>query len=370
MIFGHYIEDINQEPLSIGNLVYPGKLMGLTSYGEVIEEWVPHFTEFYKSGPNGNTYEELLNELGNNIGVTFDVSKRLSGKLSCDISKTSQHVFEQCFFEISDKYVEKYPDLPICVTGGCGLNIILNTKIKERYGVEVFVGPNPNDCGLSSGMLLDQIKPSSPIDLTYSGTELLDKNLIPRKIENFPTHLQVQDLDLEDIVDFLIQGDIMGVVRGRSEHGPRALGNRSIICNPLIEGMKDTLNHKVKNREYFRPFSPIVRLEDVSEYFNWEGESRWMSFCPTVREEYREKIPSVVHVDGTCRVQTVTREQNELMYSLLTRFKEKTGIGVLLNTSFNVSGKPIVSSVEDCFEVLEKTEMDSLLIEELFIRKR
>ena len=166
-----------------------------------------------------------------------------------------------------------------------------------------------------------------------------------------------------------VEGKIIGVARGRSEHGPRALGNRSIICNPAIPEMKDTLNEKVKHREWYRPFAPVVRLEDVSKYFEWQRESRWMSFCPKVREEWREKLSAITHIDGTARVQTVTREQNEWLYDLLTEFEKQSGIGVLLNTSFNVDGKPILSTIRDAFSILEKTEMDGLIIQNYYFKK-
>jgi carbamoyltransferase len=133
--------------------------------------------------------------------------------------------------------------------------------------------------------------------------------------------------------------------------------------------MKDTLNLKVKHREWYRPFAPIVRLEDVSEYFEWEGESRWMNFCPKVKEEYKDKLPSITHIDGTARVQTVTREQNELMYDLLTKFKEKTGVGVLVNTSFNVDGKPILSTYRDAFKIFDETQLDRLYLDGYYFVK-
>jgi carbamoyltransferase len=171
------------------------------------------------------------------------------------------------------------------------------------------------------------------------------------------------------LVDDLINGKIIGVVKNQSEHGPRALGNRSIICNPSIAEMKDILNDKVKHREWYRPFAPVVRQEDVSKYFEFEGESRWMSFCPKVRLEWRDKLAAITHVDNTARVQTVTREQNEFLYDLLTEFEKKTGVGVLLNTSFNVNGKPILSTYKDAFIIYNNTELDCLLLEDYYIRK-
>jgi len=280
---------------------------------------------------------------------------------------------------VAKPYFEKYPNLPICITGGCALNILLNTRIKQEFNKEVFVGPNPNDCGIALGLLLKQLKPEKQVDITYKGIPILDKNILAQTLLEYPNvrKLMIKDgyyhpyeqWDPNVIIDDLISGKIIGLVQGRSEHGPRALGNRSIICNPSFPEMKDILNVKVKNREWYRPFAPVVRLEDVSEYFDFEGESRWMSFCPTVKKEWRDKLTAITHIDGTARVQTVTEEQNKFLYDLIGKFKKATGIGVLLNTSFNVNGKPILSTYKDAFEIYNKTQLDCLLLDDYYIRK-
>jgi carbamoyltransferase len=380
MVFGEFLGDIKKEPLNIGNLVYSGKIMGLASYGNVIEEWLPHFIHFYKSGPNGShegpwddtgyyDYDKKIEILGEQIGVTFDIKNRLLNQIAYDVAATSQRAFEECFLEVARPYFEKYPDLPICMAGGCGLNILLNTRLVKEFNKKVFVGPNPNDCGIALGLVLNELKPAQPFDATYSGLELLDIDAISHYIEKSHT-TKTSYFSREKMTDDLIEGKIIGVARGRAEHGPRALGNRSILCNPSIENMKDILNEKVKHREWYRPFAPVVRLEDVSKYFEWEGDSRWMSFCPLVKEEWRDKLTAITHVDGTARVQTVTREENEWLYDLLTEMDAKTGVGVLLNTSFNVDGSPILSTVKDAFTILEKTQLDGLLIEDYYILKQ
>jgi carbamoyltransferase len=236
-----------------------------------------------------------------------------------------------------------------------------------EFGKKVFVAPNSNDGGLAVGMLAAMIKPEEPIDITYAGIPVLDIDLFQHYYQN--TQWWKDIFDISKIISDIVDGKIVGIMRGNSEHGPRALGNRSIICSPAISNMKDILNEKVKHREWYRPFAPVVRLEDVSKYFEWEGESRWMSFCPKVKEEWREKLPAITHIDGTARVQTITREQNEFIYDLLTELDKQTGIGVLINTSFNVNGKPILSSVKEAFEVFEKTELDKLIIENYYITK-
>ena len=367
MIFGHYIDDISFErDLNIGNLVYSGKLMGLCGYGSVKPEWLLQFEHFYRSKPDGLNYKDLIKTLGDQIGIIFDTDNRVKDQLGRDIAATSQQAFENVFFHAVQPYIDLHPDLPICVTGGCALNVVLNTKLKHKVRTDVFVAPNSNDCGIAFGMMMDLLKPADAVDITYAGIPILDKYCLSELIESRWS----VPADISTVADKLQAGNIIGVIRGNSEHGPRALGNRSILCNPSIPNMKDTLNSKVKHREWFRPFAPVVRLEDVSEYFEFEGESRFMSFYAPVRPEWREKLSSITHVDGTARLQTITREQNEWMYDLLTDFKAKTGVGVLLNTSFNVNGKPLLTTYKDALNMLDTTGLDYILTEQFLISKR
>ena len=370
MLFGHYLGEIRQEiDVTAGNLTYPGKMMGLASYGNVREEWLEPLTKFFLTQMNGLTYEKPLAILGDEIGLVFDSKNRINGKDGQDLAASVQKAWEEIFLSYAKPFMKDWPDYPIILTGGCALNIILNTRIKEEFNKEVFIGPNPNDCGLAAGMLLNNIKPDEPADLTYSGLKLLDIDTISEYIQN--AHYCVSSfLDNDKLVDDLVKGKIVGVARGRSEHGPRALGNRSVLCNPQIPNMKDILNAKVKGREYYRPFAPVVRLEDVNKYFEFEGEARWMSFCPKVRKEYRDKLSEITHIDGTARVQTITSEQNPWLYEILTKMDKETGIGVLLNTSFNVAGKPILNTVRDAFDIFWRKELDALIIEDYYFRKR
>ena len=367
MSFGDYLSDIKLEPaLNLGNLVYSGKIMGLCSYGNIREEWIQPLKEYYLAKPDGLNYKDLLTKLSNETGLEFSINNRIIGQDSWDLAKTSQHAFEEVFLDLVRPYLEQYPNIPLIIVGGCGLNILLNTRLKNELNRDVFVPPNPNDCGIASGLLLWKMKPKEAIDLTYSGLPVLDEDNLMSIIEH---NHRSEPLNINNLVTHLSNGKIVGVVRGNSEHGPRALGNRSILCDPTDPNMKDILNKKVKNREWYRPFAPVVRLEDVSKYFDFEGESRWMSFCPTVKEEWRDVLKSITHVDNTARVQTVTREQNEWLYDLLTEFEKVKGVGVLLNTSFNVDGRPILTRDSDALEVFNKTELDCLVLENYFIYK-
>lgn len=366
MSFGEVLGDITLEGISDGNLVYPGKIMGLASYGTIKPEWVSAVMDYYKSDPQGPDYQFKLQRLSERIDLPFSAENRVFGANAYNLAATSQYVFECCFYETVMKHFRAYPNHPVCITGGCGLNILLNTSVSKYR--RVFVGPVPNDCGLAVGMLLGNIKPDEPIDVTYSGIPLLDVNMLDYYDQN--SSWWMDTLNIDKLVEDLKNGLIVGVARGNSEHGARALGNRSILCNPFGKGMKDILNQKVKNREWYRPFAPVVRLEDVNKYFEWDSSSQWMSFCPKVREDYRVSLGAITHVDNTARVQTVTAEQNPWLYELLTKFEQATGTGVLLNTSFNVNKHPILSSVKEAIDVFEKTQMDGLVIENNYIKKK
>jgi carbamoyltransferase len=374
MIFGQYFSDIRKEStLSDGNLVYSGKIMGLDAYSSPREEWIPFFEDFYDcnmhNNPNApdpeNHYQSKIKKLSEDISLEINEENRLSKEAQFQVAATSQRAFENIFLKYALPFIKKYSKLPIILTGGCALNIILNTKIKSMFKRPVFVAPNSNDCGLAVGMLLSHTKPYGAADITYSGTPLLDYNSL---FENI-LWSDVQKSEHSVLAKKLLNGSIVGVARGRSEHGPRALGNRSILCNPSVDGMKDMLNEKVKHREWFRPFAPVVRLEDVNKYFIFDGESRHMTFSAKVRKKWQDKLKAITHVDGTARIQTVTREQNPWLYDLLTEFDYISDHAVLLNTSFNVNGKPILSTIKDAFKIFNESGMDTLIVEDYMICK-
>lgn len=368
MILADHLSDIKKDPLNIGNLVYAGKLMGLCSYGNVREEWIKPFSDFYeKFNYTGNSYVggaevkyDALNQLMSELGVeNFNVRRtRLSGQKAWDMAATTQHVFELQFYKYAQKYLDEY-DLPVCLSGGCALNVLLNAKLLHERNGNVFVPPNTSDCGISIGGLLDYQKPEHKIDLTYAGLPIMDTNMLG-------TYLNESNYDVVDNVDgkvlakYLDDGYIIGVLNGNSEHGPRALGNRSILCSPR-DNMKDIINEKVKNREWYRPFAPVVRHFETNKYFHFENyDSRHMTYVAVVRDEWRDQIPAVTHNDGTGRLQTVREGENDFLYSILTEYEKLSGCGVLLNTSFNVDGKPILSRLSDAFKILNKTKLDAV----------
>lgn len=377
MVISEVLADIKREDLGIGNLVYAGKLMGLCAYGEVVEEWLPHFDEFYsKFFYDGVSYiggtqvmEEAMKTLMSAIGAEdYEYGKtRYKEKFAWDIAATSQAGFERTFHKLADKYLSQYPDMPIGMSGGCALNVLLNTKLATERNGKIYVPPNTNDCGMAVGAILWYLKPQEQVDLTYSGLPVMDEYMFSNYVNQFG--LTVQDkVSPKELAGYIAEGHIVGIVNGTAEHGSRALGNRSIICSPT-GNMKDIINFKVKKREWYRPFAPVVRLQDVNKYFDFTYESRHMTYAAPVREQYREVIPAVTHEDGTGRLQTVTAEQNPLLYDLITEFENITGNGVLLNTSFNVNGKPILSTLADAFDLLRKSSMDAVYFKNRLIFK-
>jgi carbamoyltransferase len=349
-----------------------GKLMGLAAYGAVRPEWIGPVTSYFQVcstfAMTGTMYLRMIDQLqvlGPQIGLCL-ARDALCGGDACDLARTSQHVFEALFLERVLRLVKKH-NLPICLSGGCALNVLMNQRLAEITGLPMFVPPNPNDCGLALGALLFVANPEDKADITYSGVRPLDLHELPARVTEFGA----RPVSAPDVAALLSKGAVVAVMRGNSEHGPRALGHRSILCDPAIKSMKDRLNRCVKFRESFRPYAPVVRAKDACLYFENIGHNdlSFMSFNPTVRLVWRETFASAMHVDGTARVQTVTEEQNPWLTALLNEFAKLKGYGALLNTSFNIKGQPMVARISDALAVFQSTDIDFLVIEDWLFSK-
>jgi carbamoyltransferase len=252
------------------------------------------------------------------------------------------------------------------MVGGCALNVLFNQRLKKlvtSLNKNLYVPSNPNDCGLALGQFLlehPNIKTS-----VYDGFDILDLE----KLEDFVQSRNAQKTTTKEITNLIKQGNIIGIVQRSSEVGPRALGNRSIICDPSINNMKDILNAKVKFREWFRPFAPVCRLEDKDIYFEDTSESEYMSYAPYLKNEYHDKLKAICHIDGTARLQTVTKQQHSLFYDILTEMKQSDKIPVILNTSFNIKGQPILTTIKDALYCLDNTQMDYVVIQNFLFKK-
>lgn len=367
----HPIADI-RKPDDGRELSNAGKLMGLSAYGQVRHEWIaPISAYFYECSTGGDIPERMylwtlghLPKLGAQLGICLD-RDAITGTDAFDLARTAQHVFETLFLERVLPLVAKYR-LPICITGGCALNVLTNQRLAKLVEFSIFVPPNPNDSGLALGGLLSHSPPKDPVNATYSGASIIDIASLATASAKF----NAVEIRPKDVARLIYEGRVVGVMRGNSEHGPRALGNRSILCAPSIPNMKARLNSKIKFRESFRPYAPVVRLCDISQYFENAGnDMSFMSFNPTLKPKWRTAFASAVHVDGTARVQSVTAQQNSWLYDLLTEFERLSGYGALLNTSFNSKGLPMLTCISEALRVFFETDIDCLVIENLLFRK-
>ena len=373
MLLASCITEITKS--SSHQLALPGKMMGLCAYGQPDIKKSKLMSDFFIDRDYKKVSELCNYDLKNVDRPWGDHSikgplenYKFEGKASYDFAATAQHSFESKFIEILEDYWKKYDLKNLCITGGAALNVLLNQRIKNEYvDKNVFISPNPNDCGLSLGANFLASKPAKKVEIAYSGIPILDIDRKDFLLENRKT----SKLDFDYLCRLLKSGKIIGVCRDDSEVGPRALGNRSIICDPSFKNMKDILNSKVKFREWFRPFAPFCLKSDADKYFiskdfeNFE----FMSYAPIVKEEFRNKVPSITHVDGTARLQVVTEDSHSFFATLLEKFSNYSDVNILLNTSFNIKGNPILTTIEDALYVLDNTELDCVIIQDTIIEK-
>jgi carbamoyltransferase len=267
----------------------------------------------------------------------------------------------------------------LCIAGGVALNCVANGKIVREAGYDnVWIQPAAGDDGIAIGCayyghLAIQKKPRTYVmENTYLGTCYSDREAeaaAEQWLVRAQTFKGADQNICRETAEVLTQGKVVGWFQGRSEFGPRALGNRSILADPRDAKMKDLLNARVKHRQAFRPFAPIVLAERSTEIFEGKEESPFMLLAKSVVPEWKDKIPAIVHVDGTARVQTVRRDHNERLFLLLKAFEELTGVPVLLNTSFNIRGEPIVETPADAMKCFLSTGIDYLAINDMLIAK-
>ena len=316
---------------------------------------------------NAELFEFLDEKLGDDVeDVTYLQSRR-------DLAYAVQTQTQEQVLRLIRKAVEMTGKKHVVISGGYGLNCVANYWYLEQLkdeGIEIYVEPISNDAGTAMGAALlfwHDVTHSSEIqklDTLYLGPEhkYSEKEILEKV--NYAGG-EVVDATYEDIVELLTKKNIVSMFQGRSENGPRALGNRSILFDPTFEDGKDYVN-LVKRREYFRPFAGTILQDKVHEWFDLRGmeQSPHMMYAVNCQPGVAEKIPSVIHVDGTCRIQTVTREQNAHFYSLIDAFYIKTGIPILFNTSFNLGGDPLVETLDDAISTLVRSDIEYLFLPE------
>jgi carbamoyltransferase len=263
----------------------------------------------------------------------------------------------------------------LCLSGGVGLNSVANWRLtQEGPFEEIFVHPACSDSGIPMGAALygyyEILNGEIPwhMEHAYMGRSYSQEE-IDAAIAQFDGFQVIRGDILPKTAELLAEGRCVGWFDGASEYGPRALGHRSILVDPTKAENKDRLNARVKFREAFRPFAPIVPWEHAQEYFELDRPAPFMLLVPKVVAGKEAEIPAVTHVDGSARVQTIARETNPRMHALLMAFKERTGVPVLLNTSFNVAGEPIVESPVDTIRCFTRTAIDALVLSDTLLIK-
>jgi carbamoyltransferase len=338
-----------------GGLDLSGKFMGLCAYGDVNNKFENDIYDMLY-----NTNYDKVSILKNKI---FECT-RINESDEYDFAATVQHIFETEFLKQVTDIINLH-EYPICVTGGCALSVLVNQKLSEIFKRKVFVPPNPNDCGLSLGQLFLGSPPLNTCDISSFGMKFNDEITI------YNSQIIKQESSLEDLARLIKSGKIIGFIHGNIENGPRALGNRSILCDPSFPMMKDVLNSKVKFREWYRPFAPVCLKIDANKYFDINDNLSYstMSFAPKVKKHYVEKLSSVTHIDHTARLQTID-DDNHPLYKLLVEYSKISKISVLLNTSFNIRGRPILNSIDDALNVIIETDIDYLYYNGYIYKKK
>tara|TARA_B100001094_G_scaffold320083_1_gene365757 strand:- start:2594 stop:4483 length:1890 start_codon:yes stop_codon:yes gene_type:complete len=356
-----------------------GKLMGLAPYGksnENIRSFRDSTNDFWplsnrmaiiptypNSGQLGYThFIHILQEIKD--FVTFE--DRTKSELGRDFAYHCQEETQQMMLDAILKAVETTGDKNVVLTGGYALNCVANywylDKLKE-HDINLYVEPVSNDSGIAMGSALYthwletkefvKLEPTLYLGEKYNYTnEDINKTAIKYEA-------QVKDASQTDVVNLIKDKNIVSIFQGRSENGPRALGNRSILYDPRDPDGKDHVN-KVKRREYFRPFAGTILKEHVHEWFDLKGmeDTPHMMYAVNCQPGVEEKIPSIIHVDGTCRIQTVTEEENANYYNLIQEWYKQTGCPVIFNTSFNLGGEPLVETLDDAIRTLSSSDIE------------
>jgi carbamoyltransferase len=359
-----------------------GKTMGLFPYGKPNDKIPKLFTEvgnmsisdpsvivpFYPRGAlvNAQLFDELNTHLDSEDDVTLLQNRR-------DLAYAVQTETQEQMLNLILKAVEISGKKKVVLSGGYALNCVANyyylTKLKEE-GIELYVEPVSNDGGTAMGVALFGFHTLTQHSTKYNGREIylgFEYNYSDNDINTIASKYNavVEEADDNRVIDLMTSKNIVACFQGRSEAGPRALGNRSLMFDPTFEDGKDFVN-EIKRREYFRPFAGSILEEDVHEWFDLRGmdSSPHMMYAVNCQPGIAEKIPSIIHVDGTCRIQTVNEKDNPLYYRIIKSFKERTGVPIIFNTSFNLGGEPLVETLEDALWTLQESKIEYLYLPE------
>ena len=294
----------------------------------------------------------------------------LVSKFWVNLARQSQQVLEEDVLFIAESAIRKCKSKNLAYAGGVALSCITNRKIIDAGLVDnIFVQPASSDEGIALGCALfgyylEGGKKRKVLDGCYLGKNYDTRNL-SETLKN--GNLNSKKSSNQEVAKLISEGNIVARYASKSEYGPRALGNRSILADPRRPEMTSILNSRVKHREGFRPFAPSVIETEANTYFEMPFPGPYMNIAAPVRPEFRKLIPAVTHVDGSCRPQTVTQSQNKDYYDLIDTFGEQTGVYCIINTSFNDNGEPIVETPEDALRSFRRTNIDYLFIDDQLV---
>jgi carbamoyltransferase len=330
----------------------------------------------------GNLFSDNLTNL---LGVKPRLKNDPLDQVHYDIAHSTQAMYEEAFFHLLNATYNKNKIENLTLAGGCAMNSVANGKIYRRSKYKnVYIQSAAGDAGGAIGCAyvvaskLRLLNKSSSMEHAYLGPhfenvfheDLIKKNRL--RIEKSNCDIQFVDNENELCsltAEEISNGNVIGWFQGRMEWGPRALGNRSILGDPRRSDMKDILNLKIKRRESFRPFAPSIMREFVSEWFEEDDDVPFMMQVFQIKENKRNSIPAVTHIDGSGRLQTVEQKTNKRYYMLIREFKKITGIPMLLNTSFN-ENEPVVCRPDEALETFLRTKMDLLVLGNWMIRRK
>lgn len=359
------------------HFIEAGKVMGLASYGQ--EE--PQLPSLFLNGrgdknildpryPAGSLINTHSNELiRQNVGnYEFHTDPTKLSHVQCNIAYKVQAETQELVGDLIEHAVEVTGVRKVCLSGGYALNCVANYYLKKRFpNIEIYVEPVSSDAGTSIGLAkyhwyqITQDQNIRPQKNVYLG-----KNYSPEiydtAINMYKDDLEIHtDITAADVAQIIADKNIVCMYQNGAEAGPRALGNRSILYDPRDPNGKDFVN-EIKGREWFRPFAGTILEESASEWFDMAGlnSSPFMMYAVDAKERAKDEVPSIIHVDGTCRIQTVNQKQNKNYYNLISSFNDITGVPVLFNTSFNLAGDPLVETPFDALKTLFSSKLNYL----------
>ena len=367
------------------------KVMGLAPYGNP-KTFSHKFREIiYPSKKGGyilnmemfdyHKSDEVMftSELSNHLGILPRLPEEEITQQHKDLAAAVQFIYEMYFFRLLKDLHRKTKCDNLVLGGGCAYNGTANGKISKKTGFKNVWIPNaPSDAGSSIGAcLISYYNSTHPhrIDNTnpYLGPKYLS-DVVKKELQNYNKKLIYNKLSDDEIIsvvaDAISNGKVVAWFEGRLEFGARALGHRSILADPTNGEMKSRINKIVKKREGFRPFAPIIKLEDVSTYFEWNKSVPYMNQIVDVKREFRNMLPAITHVDGTARIQTLNREDCVRIYDLLTELEKQNEYPIVLNTSFNIKDQTMIRDPKTAIDTFLEVELDMLVIEDYVITKK